>query len=74
MERVSWAKTVLAVVVGIVLVVLILQNTTSVEVKLLFWSVTGPLVILGLVTALLGFALGAFFGREILVRGRSSSR
>ena len=74
MERVSWVKAVLAVALGIVLVVLILQNTASVEVKLLFWSVTGPLVILGLATALLGFALGAFFGREILVRGRSSSR
>lgn len=74
MERIPKAKAVLAAVLGVILITLILQNTTSVEVKLLFWSVTGPLVILGLATGFLGFALGVFFGREIFTRPKSGSR
>jgi uncharacterized integral membrane protein len=39
-------------------VIIILQNTTPVETKLLFFSITMPRAILLMVTTLIGFALG----------------
>ena len=61
----SVVKLVGALVVVGLLLVLLLQNTTTVEVKLLFWTITGPLVILAIVVGALGFLLGLLVSRIV---------
>ncbi len=56
-------KVGLALVVAVLLVVLVSQNTSTVDVELFFWTVRGPLVILVAVTGVLGIALGVLLSR-----------
>ena len=51
-------KVVALAVVGLIVLVVILQNTEAVETKLLFVSVTMPRAVLLFGTLLIGFALG----------------
>jgi len=53
------AKLITAVVIAVLVVVLLLQNTQAVETRLIFMSVTMPRAMLLLVTFLLGFVSGA---------------
>ena len=59
----SKVKLGLAVLLAVLLLVLVLQNTGPVAVNLFFWTVNGPLVILVLVTGALGVGLGVVLTR-----------
>jgi len=52
------AKVTIAVVISLLTLILILQNTQAVETKLLFMTVTMPRALLLLVTFVIGFAAG----------------
>jgi uncharacterized integral membrane protein len=71
MKNSSVVKLVAALVLAGLLLVLLLQNTTTVEVKLLFWTITGPLVILAIVVGALGFLLGLLVSRIASNRRRT---
>jgi len=52
------AKVTIAVVISLLTLILILQNTQAVETKLLFMTATMPRALLLLVTFVIGFAAG----------------
>ena len=66
MNRYKMISTVVLTLLG---VIIILQNTEPVETKLLFLSITMPRAILLMGTTLIGFALGVlvtfFFQRKV---------
>ena len=64
-------KLALVLVLALVAVILILQNTAPVETRILFATVTMPRAVLLLVTTLIGFALGVIV--TFLVGRRKSS-
>jgi uncharacterized integral membrane protein len=53
------AKHILWIVLAILAVIVILQNTASVETKILFVTITMPRAVLLFITAVLGYAIGA---------------
>lgn len=55
MERAKLIGLVLLALLGMVIV---LQNTEPVETKILFWSITMPRAVLLFGTTMIGFALG----------------
>jgi uncharacterized integral membrane protein len=61
-------KTILIAILALLGVIIILQNTTPVETKILFLTITMPRAILLIGTTLIGFALGVlaslFFKRK----------
>jgi len=57
------AKLITAIVIAVLVVVLLLQNTDPVETRLIFMSVKMPRAMLLLVTFLLGFVAGAVVSR-----------
>jgi len=61
-------RHITAVVLALLGVIIILQNTAPVETKLLFFTITMPRAILLMGTTLIGFALGVlvsfFFKRK----------
>jgi len=61
------AKLILAIVLAVLLVVVVLQNTEAVETQLLFISVRMPLAAMLFFTLLAGFLLG-FVATGWLVR------
>ena len=65
----TMAKLIAVLVLAGLLVVLIVQNTTTVQVHLLFWTVTGSVVLLVSAVGVLGFLLGALVMQ--LRQGRS---
>jgi putative membrane protein len=52
------AKVIITVVISLLVLVLILQNTQAVETKILFMTVTMPRALLLLVTFIIGFVAG----------------
>ncbi len=54
-------KVVIAVVLALLALVVIAQNSASVDTKLLFVTVTMPRAVLLLVTLVIGFILGLLF-------------
>ena len=55
MRKARWIATV---VLAVLVVIMVLQNTEAVETRLLFATVTMPRAVLLLTTALIGFAMG----------------
>ncbi len=53
------AKHVLWIVLLVLGIIVILQNTSAVETKVLFFTITMPRAVLLLVTAVIGYAVGA---------------
>ena len=51
----------LSAAIAILLIILVLQNMVSVEVRLLWWTVAMPRAILLVLTAMAGFAVGILF-------------
>ena len=51
-------KIIAALILAIVCLIIVLQNTATVETKILFISITMPRAVLLLVTTAIGFALG----------------
>ena len=58
MSKSTMVKLIVVLALAVLLVVLVIQNTTTVEVKLLFWTITGSVVLLVSVVGVLGFLLG----------------
>ncbi len=52
------AKLVLVIVLVAIGAIIVLQNTTEVETRILWYSMTMPRAVLLLVTGLVGFAVG----------------
>ncbi len=65
-------RTVILVVVLILFVVILFQNTTNVTLRLLFWSVQAPQIILIPVILLIGFFMG-FVVAKLIRRGKKSA-
>jgi len=55
MER---TKAITLVILALLGMVIVLQNTETVETRLLFWSISMPRAVLLLGTSLIGFAAG----------------
>ncbi len=53
------AKHILWIILLILAVIIILQNTAAVETKILFFTITMPRAVLLLITAVVGYAIGA---------------
>jgi uncharacterized integral membrane protein len=53
------AKHILWIILLILVVIVILQNTASVETKILFVTITMPRAVLLFITGVLGYAIGA---------------
>ena len=51
-------KSILAITVSLLILIIILQNTQAVEARLLFMKATMPHTLLLLVTLLIGFVIG----------------
>ena len=51
-------RLIVTLVLAVLVVIVVLQNTDAVETQLLFATVTMPRAVLLLTTALIGFALG----------------
>lgn len=56
-------KLIGAAIAGALLLVFVLQNTSSAEVNFLFWDGATPLWVLIVVSATLGLVIGWFLGR-----------
>lgn len=57
-------KTIVLVILAIVAVVLMIQNTEQVETKILFITIAMPRALLLLVTLLIGVVIGILVGRK----------
>ena len=64
----SKLKLLAIVVLAVLAVIVVLQNTQAVETRLLFATVTMPRAVLLLVTAVIGFALGVLVSLTVLKR------
>ena len=68
------AKTIAIIVIAILLIIVFLQNTQSVETKILFMTLTMPRVLLLAITLLVGFVIGlvvaSHMGDKIREEGR----
>ena len=65
-------KVVVLAIVGLLVLIVVLQNTEAVETKLLFVSVTMPRAILLFGTLLIGFLLGVLTAGRIARRPKPS--
>ena len=63
-------KVVVLAVVGLLVVIVVLQNTEAVETRLLFLTVTMPRAVLLFGTLLIGFALGVLTAGRIARKPR----
>ncbi len=70
MERATQIKLAVASVIIVLMVIVILQNTETVETQLLFFTIPLPRALLLLVTLLLGFFSGLLFTAWWSRRGR----
>ena len=61
-------------ILGLVLAVFALQNTTAVEVRFLFWQVEGPLAVVVLASAAAGLLVAILFGLPAIVASRRRIR
>ena len=61
-------KLVAILVLAVLAVIVVLQNTQAVETRLLFATVTMPRAVLLLVAAVIGFALGVLSSLAVLKR------
>lgn len=68
MER---TKAITLVILALFGMVIVLQNTETVETRLLFWSISMPRAVLLLGTSLIGFAAGIIVSFFWAVRGRA---
>ena len=67
-QKARQAKLILIAVAAILLVIILIQNASWVEVALLFWQVRMPRIVLLLVILLIGFALGLLTASMLMRR------
>jgi lipopolysaccharide assembly protein A len=70
-EKKTKYKLIVAVILALLAMIVILQNTIDITTRILFFTVTMPLWILLLGTILVGFALGVII---TLLAGREKRR
>lgn len=58
------AKKILFAAIAVLVVIVIFQNTESVQTKILFVSISMPRILLLFATLAVGFVLGAMFGNR----------
>jgi uncharacterized integral membrane protein len=63
-------KTVAIVILALILLIVILQNNESITLRFLFWGFSMSQILLLLLTALVGFAIGLLAYSMIERRGR----
>ena len=56
--KMAHIKLILSVIVAVLGLIIVLQNTESVQTRFFFWSVTMPRAVLIVGTMMIGFALG----------------
>jgi len=66
-------KIAVAVVLAILAIIVIAQNSASVDTRLLFVTVTMPRAVLLLVTLVIGFVLGLLFSLVLSKKSKPSS-
>lgn len=59
------AKTILVIVILCIFTLFLLQNSSDVDIRFLFWKATMPRVILLILSGLTGCAVGLLLGWEI---------
>ena len=64
----EWANVIGVTIIGVLILIVILQNTEAVETRIVFVSVTTPRVVLLAVSLLVGFWLG------VIVTNRTKAR
>jgi uncharacterized integral membrane protein len=53
-------KTIVATLIAVLVIIVVLQNTASVQTSILFFSFTMPRAVLLLATGAIGYGLGVF--------------
>ena len=66
-------RLVVATVLGVLVLVLVLQNTEVVSVQFFLWDFTMSRVILVLLTTLVGFVCGYLVARALAARDRGAA-
>jgi uncharacterized integral membrane protein len=66
-------KIIGGAIVALLIVIVVLQNTESVQTQLLFVSITMPRAALLFGTLLIGFALGVLTAGHLVRKGKSKS-
>lgn len=66
-------KTILIAILALLGVIIILQNTTPVETKILFLTITMPRAILLMGTSLIGFSLGVLISFYFQRKGKTKN-
>ncbi len=61
-------KLITVLVVAVLALIILLQNTATVETRILFFTISLPRALLLLITGLTGFAAGAFVAWSIMKR------
>ena len=69
----SKTRVILAAVVGLLIVIIVLQNTEVVETKILFTTISMPRAALLFGTLVIGFALGVLTAGRIAARRKVSA-
>jgi len=68
------AKIVIATVVFLLALIVVLQNTQTVETKLLFLTIAMPRALLLIVTFLVGFAIGVISASVLTGKSTTANR
>jgi uncharacterized integral membrane protein len=63
-------KSIVMAIMALLVLVVVIQNTTTVETKILFFSLTAPLAVMLFSVLLIGFVLGVLAG----MRGSSKKK
>ena len=63
---ISRVKLIVAGILGLLVLIVILQNTEAVETRFLFLTISMPRAVLLFGTTLLGFILGVLLSRRVL--------
>jgi len=67
----SKARVLIAAAVGLLVVIVVLQNTEAVETRVLFTSITMPRAALLFGTLVIGFALGVLTAGRIVTKSKA---
>ncbi len=65
-------RIIIAVLIAVLVIILLVQNSGTAATKLLFVTVSMPLAILLLITFLLGLAVGLLWAGQIARKGRKA--
>ncbi|MHC4114274.1 MAG: lipopolysaccharide assembly protein LapA domain-containing protein [Planctomycetota bacterium] len=67
-------KNIITLVISLLIVIIVLQNTQSVETELLFMKVTMPRALLLFITLLVGFVVGIVTTSHFMTKSPGSTK